>query len=154
MVFYIKATGDSDGQDKVKKPQIKYGKWRCLTHTRVYIYIYKRGKNSLPHVFAITFFFCFYFTYALSMYLQYWHSIGVDIYDKDAHVFLKYLQSCYSDIYETLRAKTPIAPLSMDKSDRRIPTGNNQQNETLKQENTTVSFCKFWIKILFFWRKL
>ena len=55
------------------------------------------------------------------MYLQYWHSIGVDIYDKDGHAFLKYLQSCYSDIYETLRAKTPIAPLSMEKTDRRIP---------------------------------
>ena len=46
MVFYIKATGDSDGQDKVKKQQIKYGKWRCHTHT---------------HVFAITFFFLFLF---------------------------------------------------------------------------------------------
>ena len=117
MVFYIKATGDSDGQDKLMKQQIKYEKWRC--HIYIYILIYKRAKNSLPHVFAITF-FCFYCTYALSMYLQYWHSTGVDIYDKDAHVFLKYLQSCYSNRYETLRAKTPIAPLSIDKSDQRI----------------------------------
>ena len=106
MVFYIKATGDSDGQDKVKKQQINYGKWRCHTHTRFRYHF---------------FFFCFYFTYALSMYLQYWHSIGVDIYDKDVHAFLKYLQSCYSDRYETLRAKTPIAPLSMDKTDGRKP---------------------------------
>ena len=59
MVFYIKATGDSDGQDKVKKQQINYGKWRCHTHT---------------HTFSLSLFF---FVSILPMHCLCIYSIGI-----------------------------------------------------------------------------